>query len=203
LTQGPRHRVAFRRRRNGRTDYRMRKTMILSEVPRLVVRGSLKHTSVQLIEALPVGDRTLVSSCSKEVSEKFGWKAYCGNLPAAYLVGFLLGHKALSLGIDRAILDIGLKRPSKGMRAFAVLKGAVDAGLNMRHGERIMPLESRIKGRHIASYAKKLAEEDPKLYEKTFSRYLKRNLKPEQLTEHFEEVENSIANAFEEGSKHV
>ena len=202
MTQGPRYRVAFRRRRNGRTDFRMRKKMILSDLPRLVVRGSLKHTSAQLIEALPVGDKTLVHACSKEVSEKFGWKAHCGNLPTAYLVGFLLGHKALSLGIDRAILDIGLKKPSKGMRAFTVLKGAVDAGLNTRHGERMMPQESRIRGEHIASYAEKLAE-DPQLYEKNFSGYLKRDLRPEQITEHFEGVENSISNAFKEGSKHV
>jgi len=181
----------------------MRKTMVLSRVPRLVVRGSLKHMSVQVINALSIGDRTQVSACSKEISEKFGWKAYCGNLPAAYLVGFLLGHRALSLGIDYAILDIGLKKASKGARAFAALKGAVDAGLTMRYDEGIMPQESRIRGEHIVSYAEKLAEEDPQIYEKTFSGYLSRNLKPEQLTEHFEEVKNNITNAFKEGSKHV
>jgi len=174
----------------------MRKTMIVSNAPRLVVRGSLKHMWGQMVDALPIGDRTLVSACSKEVSKKFGWKAYCGNLPTAYLIGFLLGHRALSLGIDHAILDIGLKKASKGARVFAALKGAVDSGLNMQYDAEIIPQESRIKGEHIVSYAKKLAEENPQLYEKTFSRYLTRNLKPERLTKHFEDVKNNIVNTL-------
>ena len=199
MARGPRYRVAFRRRREGKTDYRKRKTMILSKIPRLVVRGSLNHMVVQIINALSIGDKTLVSAYSKEVSKMFGWKGHCGNLPAAYLVGFLLGHRALSPGIDYAILDIGLKRAKKGARVFAALKGAVDAGLNIPYEESIIPQESRIMGEHIVSYAEKLAEEDPQLYEKTFSQYLSRNLKPEQLTEHFKEVKNNIRKAFKNG----
>lgn len=170
--------------------------MILSNVPRFVVRCSLKHTSVQIIEAHSIGDRTLVSSSSQEVSKKFEWKAYCRNLPMAYLVGFLIGHKAVSQGIDRTILDIGLKKASKGGRVFATLKGALDAGLNMQHNAKIMPSEARIRGEHIVSFAEKLFEDDPLLYEKAFSRYLLRNFKPEQLTDHFEAVKRSITNVF-------
>ena len=115
----------------------------------------------------------------------------------AYLVGFLIGYKALSQGIDHAILDIGLRKSSKGARVFAALKGAVDAGLNIQHDERIIPQESRIKGEHIASYATKLAEEDPQIYTKTFSGYISQNLKPELLTEHFDEVKTNIVNVFQ------
>ena len=170
--------------------------MILSNVPRLVVRCSLKHITAQIIDAHAIGDKTLVSSSSQEISKKFGWKAYCRNLPMAYIVGFLIGHKALSQGIDRTIFDIGLKKASKGGRVFATLKGAVDAGLNMQYNAKIMPPESRIRGEHIVSFAKELFDSDPLLYEKTFSGYLSRNLKPEQLSEHFEEVKRSITNVF-------
>ncbi len=196
MAKGPRYHVPFRRRRSGKTDYKKRKTMILSNIPRFVVRCSLKHITAQIIEAHSIGDKTLVSASSQEVSKKFGWKAYCKNLPIAYIVGFLIGYKALSQGIDRAILDIGLKRASKGGRVFATLKGAVDAGFNMQYNAKIMPLDSRIRGEHIVSFAKELFDTDPLLYEKTFSGYLSRNFKPEQLTEHFEEVKRSITNVF-------
>ncbi len=196
MARGPRYHVPFRRRRNGKTDYRKRKIMILSNIPRFVVRCSLKHIYAQIIDAHSIGDKTLVSASSQEVSKKFGWKAYCRNLPMAYIIGFLIGYKALSQGIDRAILDIGLKKASKGGRVFATLKGAVDTGLNMQYNAKIMPPESRIRGEHIVSFAEELFKADPLRYEKTFSGYLSRNLKPEQLTEHFEEVKRSIANVF-------
>ena len=196
MARGPRYHVPFRRRRSGKTDYRKRKIMIFSNTPRFVVRCSLKHITAQIIDAHSIGDKTLVSSSSQEISKKFGWKAYCRNLPMAYIVGFLIGHKALSQGIDRTIFDIGLKKASKGGRVFATLKGAVDAGLNMQYNAKIMPPESRIRGEHIVSFAKELFDSDPLLYEKTFSGYLSRNLKPEQLSEHFEEVKRSITNVF-------
>ena len=196
MARGPRYHVPFRRRRSGKTNYRKRKIMILSNIPRFVVRCSLKHITAQIIDAHSIGDKTLVSSSSQEISKKFGWKAYCRNLPMAYIVGFLIGHKALSQGINRTIFDIGLKKASKGGRVFATLKGAVDAGLNMQYNAKIMPPESRIRGEHIVSFAKELFDSDPLLYEKTFSGYLSRNLKPEQLSEHFEEVKRSITNVF-------
>lgn len=72
-------------------------------------------------------------------------------------------------------------RPSTGARVFAVLKGATDAGLNVPHDEEILPSDERIKGQHIASYAKKLLEEDQQLYERTFSQLLSKGFKPERL----------------------
>lgn len=196
MARSPRYHVPFRRRRTGKTDYRKRKIMILSKVPRFVVRCSLKHTTVQIIDAHSIGDRTLISTSSQEIVKEFGWKAYCRNLPMAYLVGFFVGHKALAQGITQTVLDIGLKKASKGGRVFAALKGAVDAGLNMQHNEKILPSTSRIKGEHIVTFAEKLFEEDPLLYAKTFSNYLARKLKPEHLTDHFEEVKRSIINVF-------
>ncbi|HQQ25507.1 MAG TPA: hypothetical protein PLR51_04420 [Methanomassiliicoccales archaeon] len=50
MAQGPRFKVAFRRRREGRTDYRQRQRLLRARVPRAVVRTSLRHISVQIVE---------------------------------------------------------------------------------------------------------------------------------------------------------
>lgn len=195
MGRGPRYRVAFRRRRMNLTDYKMRKTMICSKIPRLIVRFSLKYIYVQLAEAYLKGDKILASACSKEL-DKFGWRATYRNTPAAYLIGLLLGKRALAIGVENAILDIGLKKPSVGSRVFAVLKGVIDAGLKVPCNERVFPSEERIKGEHIASYAKML-EEDQQRYEKTFSRYLSQDSNPKQLPDFFLHVKNNLLNIIE------
>ena len=194
--KGPRYRVPFRRRREGKTDYRARKALILSKLPRIVARGSLKHMIVQVVKAKTEGDEVLTSTHSKELIKKFGWKGSCGNIPAAYLTGFLCGLKALEKGIKKAILDIGLRTPSRGSRVFAVLKGLIDAGVEIPHGEEKLPDESRISGEHVANYAKQLATENPEEYKKRFSQYLANRLKPEKLPEHFLKVKEKILKAF-------
>jgi large subunit ribosomal protein L18 len=75
------------------------------------------------------------------------------------------------------------------------VKGAVDAGLEMSYGEEALPSNERIEGTHIAKYAKLLSE-DPVEYEKKFSKYLERNLKPEDLPEHFKKVKAKIMEGF-------
>lgn len=166
--------------------------MILSKVPRLVSRCSLRHVVAQLVESYPEGDKTRVAAHSKELTKDFGWSAPCGNIPAAYLTGFLLGRRALSLGIKGAILDIGLQKPSVGARIFAVLKGAKDAGLDVPCDSKILPDDSRTNGEHITSYAKQLLESDSALYERKFSQYLSKGIKPEECAEHLGEVKKKI-----------
>lgn len=172
--------------------------MILSRVPRLVTRGSLKHMVTQLMAAEPEGDRVLTSAHSSELSENFGWRAPRGNTSTAYLTGLLAGHRALSKGVRNAILDIGLQEPSAGARVFAVLRGALDAGLEVPHSKEVLPDESRVRGEHVASYAKQLASVDLGLYERVFSVYLAKKLKPEQLPEHFDRVKEEINRSFQE-----
>ncbi|MFH0896786.1 MAG: 50S ribosomal protein L18 [Candidatus Bathyarchaeota archaeon] len=191
---GPRYHVAFRRRRTNQTDYHMRKAMIRSKMPRLVVRPSLKHIYIQLVEVSPSGDKILTAVCSKEL-EKFGWKASCKNISAAYLSGLLLGKKALAIKVEDAILDIGLRRPSTGSKVFAVLKGVIDTGLKISHGEQVLPNAERIRGEHILLYAKKLLEEDKRGYEKQFSK----GLKPEQLVDNFNHVKDNILASLKVG----
>ncbi len=197
MATGPRYRVPFRRRREGKTNYYKRRELIKADAPRLVARKTLKHNIAQIIDFAPAGDVTLASAHSKELETRYGWKAYTGNVPAAYLTGLLCGYRALERGIEKAVLDIGLHVPRRGSRVFAVLKGAVDAGLEVPHDPSVFPPEDRIRGEHVANLASALKEEDPEEYERRFSGYLQRGLKPEELPEHFEEVKAKIQEEFE------
>ncbi|KON27259.1 50S ribosomal protein L18, partial [miscellaneous Crenarchaeota group archaeon SMTZ-80] len=67
MARGPRYNVPFRRKREGKTDYKKRMRLVLSEIPRLAIRPTNKHIMVQLIEARPEGDVTLVSASSVEL----------------------------------------------------------------------------------------------------------------------------------------
>jgi len=196
MARGPRYSVPFRRRREGKTDYRLRLRLVKSGLPRVVVRGTLKHFIAQVVKAEVDGDKVLASAHSKELVRDYGWLGGCGNVPAAYLTGYLCGFKALRKGIKEAVLDIGLHSPTKGSRVFAALKGFVDAGVSIPHGDEILPSEDRIKGGHIADYALKLSAENKDLYQLRFSSYLARGLPPEDLPKHFEEVKNRITQTF-------
>lgn len=138
----------FRRRREGRTDYRYRLRLLKSDLPRAVVRASLRNTSIQFVEFNFVGDKIVSTASSKEL-EKFGWKGSTSNLPAAYLTGLLAGKRALENNVKSAVLDIGIKVPAKGSKVFASLKGILDAGVEIPHGEENLPSEERIQGSHI------------------------------------------------------
>ncbi|NJE25457.1 50S ribosomal protein L18 [Thermococcus sp. MV5] len=197
MAHGPRYRVPFRRRREGKTNYHKRLALLKSGKPRLVVRKTLNHHIAQIVLYGPEGDKTVVSAHTRELMRDFGWKGHGGNTPSAYLLGLLIGYKALEKGIEEAILDIGLHPPTKGSSIFAVLKGAVDAGLNVPHSEEIYPGEDRVNGEHIATYAKMLKEEDEEKYRKQFGGYLVKGLEPEKLPEHFEEVKARIIEKFE------
>jgi large subunit ribosomal protein L18 len=195
MARGPRYKVAFRRRREGKTDYYLRRKFIVSRKPRLVVRQSLKHMVVQVVEASLPGDKVLVSAYTKELVKDYGWKQSTGNLPAAYLVGYLAGFKAVKAGFDEAIMDVGVQI-KKSSRLFAVLKGAVDAGLRVPHTEKIIPLESRIRGEHIATYAEQLLNENPELYKRQWGKVLEQGSKPEDIVEDFENVKKVIEERF-------
>ncbi len=150
--QGPHFRVAFRRRREGRTDYRARAKLLQSGEPRAVVRKTLNQTLVQIVEADPAGDRVLASAVSRDLREQ-GWSLGTGNLPAAYLTGLLAGKRAAAKGVTSAVLDLGLQKPSKGGRVFAALQGLLDAGVKVPHSKEVLPSPERLRGGHISEAA--------------------------------------------------
>ncbi len=153
MATGARYKVHFRRARDGKTDYRARKQLLISRKPRLVVRKSSKHTNIQLVVPGKEGDETLISANTAEL-KKYGYTGGTGNLPSAYLAGLLLGFRAKKKGQSEAILDLGLCHATKGGRIYSALKGAVDSGLEIPHNPEIFPGEDRITGKHIDKYRK-------------------------------------------------
>lgn len=139
--------VHYKRKRQGKTDYKKRLKLLTSNKPRLVIRKSLKNISAQIIEYNPKGDLVRTSAHTRELI-KMGWKGYRRNLPAAYLVGLLCGTKAKQKNIKGAILDIGLSPSIKGSILYAALKGFVDAGLKIPCKEDMFPPKERLMGLH-------------------------------------------------------
>jgi large subunit ribosomal protein L18 len=152
MVEGARKRVPMKRRRENRTDYRSRKALIKSELPRAVVRKSNRHIRVQIIDYSEKGDHVLASGYSGELID-MGWKGNCDNTPAAYLTGLLAGKRSLTSGVEEAVLDIGRHVPSKGSIIFAALKGLLDAGVSIPHNEEVLPKEERISGKHLKGEA--------------------------------------------------
>ena len=137
--------VPFKRRKEQKTDYEQRLDLLNSGKPRAVVRLSNNHTRVHISRYNPEGDENSAQTISKEL-EEYDWEHHTGNLPAAYLTGFLAGHRAVT---DEAILDIGLRKNSRKGRVFAAVQGLRDAGVEVPAGDAALPDESRIKGEHI------------------------------------------------------
>jgi large subunit ribosomal protein L18 len=184
------YRVQLRRRREGKTDYQARKALVASRKPRLVTRTSNKNVEAQIIMAKPHGDEVLVSANSRELIKSYGWRAPTGNIPAAYLTGLLIGVKAKSAGIKEAILDLGLVSPTKGSRSFSVLSGVVDAGVDVPHSEEKI-VKERVKGDHIAKYAKSLGVGSEE-YTAKFTKYTAQGISPEKIGELFATVKANI-----------
>jgi len=149
--RGTRRRSIFRRRKAGLTDYRRRLKLLTGRKPRAVVRVSNTRTTRQLVTLAASGDLVTVSLTGSDLSKKFGWPDDYSkkSVPASYLVGYAMGKAALAQGAEEAILDIGLAASTPGNRVFSALKGMVDAGLDIPHGENVLPDEERINGAHI------------------------------------------------------
>ncbi|TXT58345.1 MAG: 50S ribosomal protein L18 [Promethearchaeota archaeon] len=192
MATGPRYRVPFRRRKEGKTNYYRRLKLLKSRRLRAVIRVSSNHTRVQIIKSKFGGDEILVSAYSKELSNGYAWEASTSSLPAAYLTGYLAGIRAKENDINDCILDIGLFYHKN--RVLAAFKGLIDAGLEIPHREEFFPesLEERYNGSHIEEYAKLLNEENPEKYEEQFSGYLKKKIDPRKMTSMFDNTLKKI-----------
>lgn len=135
--------MKFRRRREGKTDYRKRLALVKSGMPRLVVRIRGKSAIAQVVRYNAAGDQVVVSASSADI-KRYGFGGHGGNAEAAYLTGLLCGKRALKSGTKEAVLDIGLHTPVNGSNVFAALKGALDAGMQIPHDEKCFPPEERM-----------------------------------------------------------
>lgn len=140
--------VKYRRKRTGRTNYRKRLTLLMSGTTRMVIRKSLKHIVAQLVIYEEDGDKVVITVHSKSL-QKYGWPHNTGTLPASYLIGIMIGHLAKKQKIERAVLDMGFAPSVRGSRIYAVVRGALDAGLQLSCDEEILPKKDRVNGTHL------------------------------------------------------
>ncbi|KAH1129141.1 hypothetical protein J1N35_000519 [Gossypium stocksii] len=197
---------------------------------RLVARFTNKDIVAQIIHASISGDIVLAAAYSHELPH-YGLEVGLTNYAAAYCVGLLLARRVLkqlemdteyegnveATGDDftvepaesrrpfRALLDVGLVRTTTGNRVFGVLKGALDGGVDIPHGEKrfagfnkdswqLDPEVHRkyIYGGHVAAYMKNLMEDEPEKYQSHFSEYIKRGIEPDSIEGMYKKVHAAI-----------
>ncbi len=183
MAKGPRYKVPYRRRREGKTNYRKRLRLLSGRKPRIVVRITNRRVIAQYIKYEPDGDRILLS-VSSDMLRDYGYLGDLNNTPASYLTGILFGKKCLDSGYSSGILDIGLRVPSRGSRVFAFLKGVVDAGVDVPHSPEVFPDDSRIRGEHIAEYYGQAKDR--------FGETEKRGFNPQNYPDHVDELRKKI-----------
>merc|ERR1712216_852329 len=216
-----RFQVKWRRRREGKTDYHIRKRLLIQDKQkynvakyRLVVRTSKKNILCQLVYSRLEGDFILSSSYSKNL-KVIGLIISNNNFPTSYINGLYLSKKFFRENFSlkknqssqknsfNVILDIGLTRVTTGNKVFAAMKGAVDGGFSIPHNEKRFPgykkdenfdpeiMKDRIEGKHVFEYMKLLEDEDEEKFSTQFKSLINKNLNP---IEYFEMNRNVIKN---------
>jgi len=198
---------------------------------RMIVRFTNKDVICQVAYAKIEGDVIICSAYAHELP-RYGLKVGLTNYAAAYCVGLLMARRILKkFGLDsiyegndeingddyivepedgqpapfRCYLDVGLARTSTGAKVFGVLKGAVDGGLNIPHGNRRFPgydaesddfsaevHRNHIFGQHVADYMKLLQQDDEDTFKRQFSQFIKNGVTPDNMEEMYKKVHAAI-----------
>jgi len=198
---------------------------------RLVARISNKFVTCQVIYSTLKGDHVLESAYSNELPG-FGVKVGLSNYAACYATGLLVARRLLTklkladayvgqaepdgeyFEVEEAdegarpfvaYLDVGLARTTTGARVFGCLKGAVDGGLSIPHGENRFPgfdpeekaldaetHKSYIFAGHVQEYMEYLEEEDKSMYVKCFSQYIKHGIKADDVEDMWSNCHEAI-----------
>jgi large subunit ribosomal protein L5e len=103
-----RYQVKYRRRREGKTDYRARQKLITQDKTkynapkyRFVVRITNRDVITQIIASKIVGDHVIAAAYSHELP-RYGLKTGLTNYAACYATGLLLGRRLLQkVGLDK------------------------------------------------------------------------------------------------------
>ncbi|MBS3169105.1 50S ribosomal protein L18 [Candidatus Woesearchaeota archaeon] len=180
--------VPYRRKREVKTNYTKRLTLLLSGKPRLVVRLTNTQVLAQVAEFTLTGDKIIAAASGSDL-RKLGWQYSTKNLPAAYLTGFLIGKRAVKKGCKESILDTGNVSPIHKGRFYAFLKGALDAGFQVPFNLKkdIFAEEERIMGKHIIEHAP-LVQKGSRQY----TQYLKSGALPENISKQFQTIKQKI-----------
>ncbi|KAI8612699.1 hypothetical protein BC830DRAFT_1135601 [Chytriomyces sp. MP71] len=198
---------------------------------RLVVRITNTDIIAQVVYAKLTGDIVMCAAYSHELP-KYGVPVGLTNWSAAYCTGLLIARRLLTQlnladkyegnqeidgtyyevePVDDAprpfqcFLDVGLRRTTTGSRVFGVLKGAVDGGLKVPHGENRFPgwdtqkkeldaetLRNYIVGQHVSDYMAELEEDDEDSYKRQFARYIAEEITPDDFEEMYEKAHEQI-----------
>ncbi|PPR97076.1 hypothetical protein GOBAR_AA23591 [Gossypium barbadense] len=239
-----RYQVKFKRRREGKTDYRARNRLINQD------KNKYNTPKYRFVARFPdnLFEATtffLAAAYAHELP-RYGLEVGLTNYAAAYCVGLLLARRTLkqlemdaeyegnveATGEDftvepaetrrpfRALLDVGLIRTTTGNRVFGVLKGALDGGIDIPHGDKrfagfnkdskqLDPEVHRkyIYGGHVAAYMRfhillsasltllscqTLMEDEPEKYQSHFSEYIKRSIEPDTIEGMYKKVHTAI-----------
>ena len=181
--------IPHRRRREGRTNYKKRISLLKSRTTRVIIRRFNGNMLIQLINYAPNGDNVILTTSTKEL-KKYDWKLNKGNIPSSYLVGYLCGKKAQNMKVKEAIVDLGLQIPNKKGRIFAAIKGLKDAGLNINCPEDAFPSEERLSGKHMESYFESNSKEKG---DKTqFSLYTKNKVVIKDISKMLDTIKEKI-----------
>ncbi|GAU33648.1 hypothetical protein TSUD_310560 [Trifolium subterraneum] len=198
-----RYQVKFKRRREGKTDYRARIRLINQDknkynTPkyRFVVRFTNKDIVAQIVSASIAGDIVLAAAYAHELPH-FGLEVGLTNYAAAYCTGLLLARRVLkTLEMDEeyegnveGALDGGLDIPHSDKRfaGFDKEKKELDAEVHRKY----------IFGGHVAAYMKAssnitLIEDEPEKYQTHFSEYIKRGIEADGIEELYKKVHAAI-----------
>ena len=120
--------------------------MLMSKRDFITINVTNENTQVQILKPEIAGDKVIASAHSRFLL-KDGWKGSRKNIPAAYLTGYFAGKKALSKGVDKAIVYSGTRKYTQRMAAG--VKGVIDAGIKVPSSEETFPPEERINGEHL------------------------------------------------------
>jgi len=138
-----RYQVKYRRRREGKTDYRARQKLITQDKTkynapkyRFVVRISNRDVVCQIIASKIIGDHVVAAAYSHELP-RYGLKTGLTNYAAAYATGLLLGRRLLNkVGLDKKYegvkeTDGSLVKvdPNKSVGPRRPFKAYLDVGL--------------------------------------------------------------------------
>lgn len=139
--------IPRRRRLEKKTDYKARFNLLKSKDKRLIIRKTNRFMIAQIVETHIAQDKIILGVNSKDLLTK-GWpKEKAGSLKsltASYLTGYLIGKIALEKGIKKVILDMGMARNVHKSRIYSLLKGAIDAGLEIPHNQEALPTDEDI-----------------------------------------------------------
>lgn len=150
--------ILERRRRENKTDYESRLSLLKSRKPRFVVRKTNRYVIMQVVESKDLKDFVKASFNTKDLS-KNGLKKGLNSTMAAYLGGYAIGKKALKAGVKEANADFGLQTSTNGSKLYAAIKGAIDAGLKIPCDQKMFPKQERIEGKNLKADQSKIFTE--------------------------------------------